>query len=322
MSSSYEDLIYKQLSEEPVTAKALLSHVDEPILKWAGGKRQILGEILALFPSDYLRRAYHEPMVGGGAVVFAINPSRGTINDLNDRLMRFYQVVRDFPHELIEENKRHRNTREYYYRARKEFNKLAFKAYLTKEERIREASLFLFLNRTCYNGLYRVNAKGEFNVPFGRYDNPDFVRERQILRASKILKNLKLLNKDFSYILEEAEAGDLVYFDPPYEPISETSKFTQYTCNGFDFEHQRRLRDVCIQLHEKGVYFVLSNSWAEPVRRLYEGTFEVIRIKARRDISAKVESRKPVYEILVTNIPPSERVGRKLPVEVNEPAHP
>lgn len=261
-------------------------------------------------------------MVGGGAVVFAISPRRGTINDLNDRLMRFYEVVRDFPHELIEENKRHKNTREYYYRARKEFNELAFKTPLTKEERIREASLFLYLNRTCYNGLYRVNARGEFNVPFGRYTNPDFVREKQILEASKTLKNLKLLNKDFNYILEEAEAGDLVYFDPPYEPVSETSNFTQYTCNGFDFEHQRRLRDVCVELDRKGVYFVLSNSWAEPVRRLYEGVFEVIQIKARRDISAKVESRKPVYEMLVTNIPASERVERKLPIEVAEAAAP
>jgi len=296
--------------------------VGEPILKWAGGKRQILGEILSLFPSDYASRTYHEPMVGGGAVVFAISPRRGTINDLNDRLMRFYEVVRDFPHELIEENKRHKNTREYYYRARKEFNELAFKTPLTKEERIREASLFLYLNRTCYNGLYRVNARGEFNVPFGRYTNPDFVREKQILEASKTLKNLKLLNKDFNYILEEAEAGDLVYFDPPYEPVSETSNFTQYTCNGFDFEHQRRLRDVCVELDRKGVYFVLSNSWAEPVRRLYEGVFEVIQIKARRDISAKVESRKPVYEMLVTNIPASERVERKLPIEAAEAAAP
>jgi len=294
--------------------------VGEPILKWAGGKRQILGEILSLFPHDYASRTYHEPMVGGGAVVFAISPRKGTINDLNDRLMRFYEVVRDFPHELIEENKRHKNTREYYYRARKEFNELAFKTPLTKEEKIREASLFLYLNRTCYNGLYRVNAKGEFNVPFGRYTNPDFVREKQILEASRVLKNLKLLNKDFNYILEEAEAGDLVYFDPPYEPVSETSNFTQYTCNGFDFEHQRRLRDVCVELDKKGVYFVLSNSWAEPVRRLYEGMFEVIQIKARRDISAKVESRKPVYEILVTNVPASERVGRKLPIETAEVA--
>lgn len=284
----------------------------EPILKWAGGKRQILGEILSLFPKDYSQRTYHEPMVGGGAVLFAISPKKGTINDLNDRLMRFYEVVRDFPEELINENRSHKNSKEYYYKARKEFNKLAFKTPLTKEEKIREASLFLYLNRTCYNGLYRVNAKGEFNVPFGRYSNPDFVRERQIREASIVLKNLKLFNTDFNYILEEAQAGDVVYFDPPYEPVSETSNFTQYTCNGFSFEHQRRLRDVCVELDKKGVYFVLSNSWAEPVRKLYENLFEVIRIKARREISAKVESRKPVYEILVTNISSSERLGRKL----------
>jgi DNA adenine methylase len=283
----------------------------EPILKWAGGKRQILKEILSLFPRDYKRRTYHEPMVGGGAVVFAIAPERGTINDLNDRLMRFYEVVRDFPEELIEENKKHRNDRDYYYQARREFNKLAFKGELTHRERIIEASLFLYLNRTCFNGLYRVNSKGEFNVPFGRYSNPDFVRERQILEASKILKNLRFFKTDFSYVLREAKEGDLVYFDPPYEPVSETSNFTQYTCNGFDFEQQRRLRDVCVELHKMGVYFVLSNSWAEPVRKLYQQVdgFEIKRIEARREISAKVDSRKPVYEILVTNVPPSLRMG-------------
>jgi len=250
-------------------------------------------------------------MLGGGAVLFAIAPRRGTANDLNDRLIRFYEVVRDFPEELIKENKKHRNDRNYYYRARKEFNEFAFKPPKTVREKIREASLFLYLNRTCFNGLYRVNARGEFNVPFGKYSNPDFIREKEIREGSKILKNVELYNKDFSYILEVAQPGDIVYFDPPYEPVSETSNFTQYTCNGFDFEQQRRLKEVCEKLHERGVFFVLSNSWAEPVRKLYEGIdgFEMKVIQARREISAKVESRKPVYEILVTNVPQSLRYG-------------
>lgn len=280
----------------------------KPILKWAGGKRQILGEILSLFPKDYQERTFHEPMVGGGAVTFHIKPVRGTINDVNPRLTTFYKVVRDHPEALIEENKTHKNDETYYYEARAEFNKPIHRGNLSP---IREASLLLFLNRTCFNGLYRENSKGEFNVPFGRYSNPDFVQAERIQKCSRILANLEILNRDFSYVLDKAEPGDLIYFDPPYQPVSETANFTEYSKEGFDFQAQQRLRDVCVQLDEKGVRMVLSNSWATIVRELYEtiDAFTIHRVTAQREISSKVETRGDVYEMLVTNVAENQQQG-------------
>lgn len=283
----------------------------EPILKWAGGKRQLLEDIVALFPKNYGSRPFHEPMFGGGAVTFNIEPKGGTINDVNPRLMRFYEVVRDKPEELIEENKTHEHAESYYYEVRDEFNKPVHGEELDK---VREASLLLYLNRNCFNGLYRENSKGEFNVPFGDYKNPDFVREKQIRECSRALENLEILNEGFEYVLNKAEEGDLVYFDPPYQPVSETANFTEYSKEGFDFDEQKRLRDVCVKLNEGDVFLVLSNSWAKPVRTLYEKTedFEVNRVSAKRDISSKAETRGPVYEMLVTNIPEDQQNQKKL----------
>lgn len=283
----------------------------KPILKWAGGKRQLLEEIIALFPKDFEDGSFHEPMFGGGAVTFHIEPKVGTINDINSRLMRFYEVVKNRPDELIEESENHQygNNEVDYYNAREEFNKPVRGEELNK---VREASLLLYLNRTCFNGLYRENSNGKFNVPFGDYSNPDWVREDQIRECSKVLQNLEIWNEDFEYILGKSEAGDLVYFDPPYQPVSETADFTQYSKEGFDFEEQVRLRDTCVELDEKNVLFVLSNSWAKPVRELYEGieNFDVHQVSANRDISSKAETRGPVIEILVTNVPRGERRGK------------
>ncbi len=283
----------------------------KPILKWAGGKRQLLEDILALFPKDFKSRSFHEPMFGGGAVTFRIEPRSGTINDVNSRLMRFYEVVKNRPEELIEENRSHDygNDENEYYNAREEFNKPVRGEELDK---VREASLLLYLNRTCFNGLYRENSNGKFNVPFGDYSNPDWIREEQIEKCSRVLRSLEILNEDFEYVLDEVEAEDLVYFDPPYQPVSETADFTQYSKEGFDFDGQKRLRDNCMRLEDDGVLFVLSNSWAEPVRELYEEVeeFEVKRVTANRDISSKAETRGPVYEILVTNIPKEMRKGK------------
>lgn len=150
----------------------------EPILKWVGGKRQLLSDITGLFPTTY--DAYHEPFVGASAVFFHLDPGAGTINDLNERLTTFYEVVRDYPEDLIEENKTHEHSEEYFYEARTEFNGFLSESTLTREKHVREASLLLFLNRTCYNGLFRKNNDGEFNTSFGRYENPDWVQEQRI----------------------------------------------------------------------------------------------------------------------------------------------
>jgi len=270
----------------------------DPILKWAGGKRSLIPDILDLFPVDYENRSYHEPFVGGGAVLFKIKPRSGSINDVNSRLINFYRVVRDEPEELIHRARQYGYDEDAYYELRDRFNQPDLSD-------VEEAALLLYLNKTAFNGLYRVNSRGEFNVPFGRYTNPTIVPEGRIRAASKILKKVEIFNEDFSYILDHANKGDLCYFDPPYQPISETANFTSYSEGGFDLRDQQRLRDVCIDLDEKGVLFVLSNSHVDPIREMYEEVdgFRAFIVQARRAISSKASTRGPINEILVSNIP-------------------
>lgn len=278
----------------------------EPILKWAGGKRKLIPDIFALFPSNYRNCRYHEPFFGGGAMFFKIKPKSGTINDINARLMSFYEVVRDNPEELIEISEQYPYNEETFYNLRDRFNQQDL-------SKIEEASLLLYLNKTAYNGLYRVNSKGEFNVPFGRYHNPTIVPKDRIRDASKILKNVSIFRKDFSYITKYANKGDLCYLDPPYHPISSTSNFTSYSSDGFNFRDQTRLRNTCLELHDKGVYFVLSNGYARRIIDLYQekNPFRIEIIKARRAISSKASTRGPINEILVTNIPKKISRGKK-----------
>lgn len=281
----------------------------KPILKWAGGKQALLKDIVALFPEDFRERRFHEPFFGGGALTFWLEPREGTINDANPRLMNFYRVVRDKVDELIEDANQHINEKQYYYRMREEFNSLITGGKSISD--VREASLLLYLNKTCYNGLYRVNSRGKFNVPFGRYKNPTIVPKDRLREASRVLKHLELYCSDFEYILDVAKVGDLVYFDPPYQPISETANFTAYVDAGFTLQDQVRLRDVCLELDERGVYFVLSNSYATEVRELYENIakFEVLIVEANRYINCDPNGRGGTREILVSNIPPENRVG-------------
>ena len=282
----------------------------DPILKWAGGKRQLLADITALFPVTY--QAYHEPFVGGGAVFFHLDPDVGTINDLNERLATFYEVVRDYPDQLIAENKTHEYAEEYFYQAREKFNRALSQSTVTREDRIQQASLLLYLNRTCFNGLYRENSDGEFNVPFGRHTNPDWVQEQRIRKASRSLQGTDVFNTDFDYVLEEATSGDLVYFDPPYEPVSKTADFNTYHADGFDRDDQRRLRDTAVELSKKDVAVLISNS--PPVAELYEtyDTFAVTYVDAARTINSDASNRGDVAEVLITNVPPSDRRRKTL----------
>ena len=282
----------------------------DPILKWAGGKRQLLADITALFPVTY--QAYHEPFIGGGAVFFHLDPDVGTINDLNERLTTFYEVVRDYPDQLIAENKTHEYAEEYFYQAREKFNRALSQSTVTREGRIQEASLLLYLNRTCFNGLYRENSDGEFNVPFGRHTNPDWVQEQRIRKASRSLQGTDVFNTDFDYVLGEATSGDLVYFDPPYEPVSKTADFNAYHADGFDRDDQRRLRDTAVELSKKDVAVLISNS--PPVAELYEtyDTFAVTYVDAARTINSDASNRGDVAEVLITNVPPSDRRRKTL----------
>jgi len=262
------------------------------ILKWAGGKRSLTPIILASFPPDYADRRYHEPFLGGGAVFFAIKPKSGTINDVNPRLINFYRVVRDKPTELVNEASKYSYEKETYYRLRDRFNDGGLNS-------VEDAALFLYLNKTGYNGLYRVNSKGKFNVPFGTYNNPKIVPEGDIYAANKLLHNVELYCQDFSYLLNVTREGDLVYLDPPYEPLSRTSNFNNYIPNGFQWSEQERLAKIVREMDSRGVLFTLSNS--EPVKKLYRG-FKVKEVRAYRSINTKTNARGPIKEIIVTNI--------------------
>ncbi|ESP90058.1 DNA adenine methylase [Candidatus Halobonum tyrrellensis] len=282
----------------------------EPIVKWVGGKRQLLSELRPRFPASF--DEYHEPFVGGGAVFFDLEPARGSVNDLNRKLIALYRAVRDHPERVVEENRTHRYEEAYYYDARDEFNALFDGDDRSTDETVRAASLFVYLNRSGFNGLYRENSSGEFNVPFGRHTNPDLVRERQIRRASAVLSDVEVYNADFEYVLDEATAGDLVYFDPPYEPVSETADFTEYQADGFDADDQRRLRDVAVELDEAGVDVLLSNS--PPVADLYarHDAFDVETVAAARTVSRDAANRDDVAEIIVSNVDAADRRQRSL----------
>ena len=299
----------------------------EPILKWAGGKRQLLDELYARFPAEHDR--YHEPFVGGGALFFDLEPPDATVNDANPRLVNFYEQVRDRPERLIErletfedpesepdpslrfaeETARGREVDCYYYQQRARFNS---RPYEGSFDPLEEAALLLYLNRTCYNGLYRENADGGFNVPIGRYANPDWVQRDRIRRGSEVLTNAAIRNADFGYVLDAADPGDLVYFDPPYEPMSPTANFNEYSAEGFGRDDQRRLLNVAAALDDAGVAVVLSNSGVMYDRYADAGFF-VDREGATRAINSDADGRDEVDEIVATNVPPGERatVGQR-----------
>jgi DNA adenine methylase len=271
-------------------------HGLRPLLKWAGGKRSLIQRIVDLFPGDFRERSYHEPFFGGGAMFFHVEPGSGSINDINYRLMNFYRVVRDEPEALIEEASKYVYDEGEYYMRRGMFNSEG----LTEVE---YAALLLYLNKTAYNGLYRVNSKGEFNVPFGRYVDPTIVKPRSIARASRLLRNVEIHSEGFGYVIDVAKEGDICYLDPPYHPASETANFTDYSMNGFKMRDQERLRDLCVELDRRNVTFVLSNSDTEAVRELYVDicSFKIVSFRTRRMISSKVSSRASGHDLLITN---------------------
>lgn len=293
----------------------------EPILKWAGGKRQLLDELQSRFPQSY--EHYHEPFFGGGALFFELEPDDGTINDTNPRLVNFYKVVRDSPEDLIEvcrsfkhpesdpipereyssENRKGKEIDQYYYQQRELFNR---RPNNEEFDEVEEAALLLYLNRTGYNGLYRENQSGEFNVPIGRYSNPDWVREAQVREASRVLDNTTIYNRDFDYILDVVEAGDLVYCDPPYQPMSATAYFTDYSEEGFDKDDQKRLLEVASELDSRDVSVILSNSGV--MFELYDDAGFYVEIEgATRAINSDGDNRDEVDEIIATNVPPEQR---------------
>ena len=265
-----------------------------PIIKWVGGKRQLMFELLKNMPENYNR--YFEPFIGGGALFFELQPNKAYISDMNKELINLYQVVRDNVDELIADLQKHDITKEYFMEIRNIDRTDEYENWSD----IQKASRFIYLNRTCFNGMYRVNSKGEFNVPFGHYKNPRILDENNLINCSNLLQRTEIKHADFSKILKKVKKDDFVYFDPPYVPLSETSSFTSYTKDGFDMDMQFKLRDVCDELDTMGVKFLLSNSDTKLVNELYEN-YNIKKVFASRQINANADGRGKITEVLVRN---------------------
>lgn len=268
-----------------------------PIVKWVGGKRQLLDEITPLVPKRIT--SYCEPFMGGGAVLFSLQPKKAIVNDLNSDLITLYEVVRDDVETLIEFLKKHENTEEYFYSIRDlDRDKEAYK----NMSKVEKASRILYLNKTCYNGLFRVNSSGEFNAPFGHYKNPNIVNE-SVLRAVSNYFNaseIEFFNEDFEEVLKKVKKGGFVYLDPPYDPVSDTANFTGYNKGGFDKNEQIRLKNCCDELNKRGVKFMLSNSATDFIKDLYK-EYNIHIVKAKRAINSDATKRGEIEEVLITN---------------------
>ncbi len=265
-----------------------------PIVKWVGGKRQLMFELLKNMPESYNR--YFEPFIGGGALFFELQPNNAYISDMNKELINLYEVVRNNVYELITDLQKHDISKEYFMEIR---NIDRSEEYQNWSD-VKKASRFIYLNRTCFNGMYRVNSKGEFNVPFGHYKNPRIVDENNLINCSKLLQRTEIKHADFSDILKKVTKGDFVYFDPPYVPLNETSSFTSYTKDGFNIDMQFKLREVCDELDSMGVKFLLSNSDTKLVNELYEN-YNIKKVFASRQINANADGRGKITEVLMRN---------------------
>ena len=274
----------------------------QPFLKWAGGKRQLMDKIKENLPNDIKELKYYEPFVGGGAVFLELEPKKAVINDFNSELINVYEVIRDNVEELIHELKEYKekNSQEYFYEVRELDRNTEVYSNMSNVEK---AARIIYLNKTCYNGLFRVNSRGEFNTPYGRYKNPNIVNEAVLKAVSIYLnssKNIKIMSGDYKESLRRISKKSFVYFDPPYWKISDSSSFTGYTMNGFTEENQVELRDVCRMLDKKGVKFMLSNSDTPFIRELYK-EFSIISVDATRSINSNSQKRGTVGEVLVKN---------------------
>lgn len=266
----------------------------QPFVKWVGGKRQLLPQLLAHVPPKF--GTYYEPFVGGGALFFALAHPRAVLCDANLRLIRTYRAVRDDVETLIALLKgcAARHSTDFYYETRA-VNPDAF------NHDVEVAAWFIYLNRTCFNGLYRVNSKGVFNVPIGRYENPQICDEERLRACSRALAHAEIEWTDFRELAGRPLQGDFVYCDPPYAPLSATADFASYTADGFGGKDQADLRDLAGVLKRRGVHVLLSNSSAPLIRELYKdrALFEVIPVLARRAVNSNAALRGPVTELLI-----------------------
>lgn len=270
----------------------------QPFTKWTGGKRQLLPILRSYMPEKY--NCYFEPFIGGGALFFDLVPQKAVINDFNEELMNTYTQIKNNPTSLIELLTEHKknNSKDYYLKVRS----VDRDETITRMSDVERAARLMYMLRVDFNGLYRVNSKNQFNVPYGKYKNPKIIDRELIYQISDYLNenDIRMLSTDFEEAVSQAKRGDFVYFDPPYIPLNETSSFTSYTHEDFTYEEQVRLRNVFKQLDKKGVYVMLSNSSSPLALKLYQD-YNIHFVDAVRTNGAKTESRKKIKEIIVTN---------------------
>lgn len=269
-----------------------------PILKWVGGKRQLLDIIAPLIPKC---STYYEPFIGGGAILFGTQPTKAVINDSNRELINVYLTIKEEPEALIRKLNEHKekNCEDYFYEIRAlDRDKQAFES-LTNAER---AARTIYLNKTCYNGLFRVNSSGEFNAPWGRYKNPNITNEETIHALHSYFHKARITIQcgDYREALKGIRKGAFVYFDPPYMPISASASFTGYTAGGFDEQEQIALKAQCDALNARGIRFLLSNSSCPFIEELYQD-YIIEHVGAKRTINVNPEKRGEIKEVLVRN---------------------
>ena len=271
-----------------------------PVLKWAGGKSQLLPEIFSRLPKQFHR--YHEPFVGSGAVFFALGPEHASLADTNRHLIRLYLDIQTNPEALAQElqlleaefnSAPSERKKAMYLDRRAEFNS-------SEEDSIRQSGLMVFLNKTGFNGMYRENSKGKFNIPFSGRETVNLPTSDHIASCQQVLEGAEILHSEFESVLDRVGTNDLVYFDPPYVPVSDTSSFTTYQAGGFNQTHQQRLAEVVKELDRQGVFVLLSNSDTPAARALYQD-LRIDQVFARRSINSKSSGRGAVAELLVRN---------------------
>lgn len=276
-----------------------MSVILQPVLKWVGGKRQLLPEIRERLPETF--STYYEPFVGGGAVLFDTMPKKAVVNDFNEELINMYQIIKTDVEELLELLEVHKemNTSEYFYEIRALDRE---PHYETEVSNVEKAARLIFLNKTCFNGLYRVNASGFFNTPYGKYKNPNIVNTKGIMALHNYFNNadIKFKSGDFEDAVKYIRKGSFVYFDPPYAPLTPTSNYTGYTAGGFGKEDQIRLRKLCDKLDKRGVKFLLSNSNVPFIQEQYSD-YIIDVVGAKRAINSNGKKRGEVEEVLIRN---------------------
>lgn len=278
-----------------------------PFLKWAGGKTQLTDSLLERMPIYFY--TYHEPFVGSGALFFRLYRDQkikhAILSDINAELVDTYIAIRDHVGDVIQLLSNFPHDEKFYYQIR-ETDPWS----VSISER---AARMIYLNKTGYNGLYRVNRQGKFNVPFGQYKSPKYLDKENLLAVSRALENVEILCTSFDTVIERAKPGDWVYFDPPYVPLSQTSNFTSYHANGFGLTDQERLRDICIELSRNNVYITLSNSDTAIIRSLYNyPNFAIDEVLANRAINCNGEKRGKITELVITNYPVEKAVQLRL----------